>query len=157
MRLLADAKWWMTPMEITASKQFSLRGRFWLSQVRTLWPLLAAISPNFIQLSDPRVKDWSPTKSKYLPVPQPVRKQLFRKYIKNYCYLCMIFLLGPTFLQNYLLTLKLPDKICNFPYCQPYNFYNVGSENLVLDQQIILKLKLFYIRITYLVDIVLIL
>ena len=69
----------------------------------------------------------------------------------------MIFLLGPTFLQNYLLTLKLPDKICNFPYCQPYNFYNVGSENLVLDQQIILKLKLFYILITYLVDIVLIL
>ena len=28
---------------------------------------------------------------------------------------------------------KLPDQICNSPYCQPYNSYNVSSENLVLD------------------------
>ena len=35
--------------------------------------------------------------------------------------------------------------------------YNVSLENLVLDQLIILKLKFFFILITYLVDIVLIL
>ena len=34
--------------------------------------------------------------------------------------------------------------------------YNVSSENLVLDQLIIFKLKFFFILITYLVDIVLI-
>ena len=34
--------------------------------------------------------------------------------------------------------------------------YNVSSENLVLDQLIILKLKFLFILITYLVDIVLI-
>ena len=26
-----------------------------------------------------------------------------------------------------LLTLWLPDQICNFPYCQIYNFYNISS------------------------------
>ena len=52
---------------------------------------------------------------------------------------------------------KLPDQICNSPYCQPYNSCNVGSENLVLDQLIIPKLIFFFILITYLVDIVLIL
>ena len=46
--------------------------------------------------------------------------------------------------------------MCNSPYCQPYNSYNVSSENLVLDQ-LIPKLIFFFILITYLVDIVLIL
>ena len=43
------------------------------------------------------------------------------------------------------------------PYCQPYNSYNVSSENLVLDQLIIPKLIFVYTLITYLDDIVLIL
>ena len=47
--------------------------------------------------------------------------------------------------------------MCLSPYCQPYNSYNVRSENLVLDQLIIPKLTFFFILITYLVDIVLIL
>ena len=55
------------------------------------------------------------------------------------------------------LALWLPDQICNSPYCQPYNSYNVSSENLVLDQIIIPKLIFFFILITYVVDIVLIL
>ena len=38
------------------------------------------------------------------------------------------------------LTLSLPDQISNSPYCQPYNSYNVSSENLVSDQLIIPKL-----------------
>ena len=40
---------------------------------------------------------------------------------------------------------------------QPYNSYNVSSENLVLDQLIIPKLIVFFFLITCLVDIVLIL
>ena len=28
-------------------------------------------------------------------------------------------------------------KICNSPYCQPYNSYEVSAENLVLDQLIV--------------------
>ena len=55
------------------------------------------------------------------------------------------------------LTLKLPDQICNSPDFQPYNSFNVSSENLVLDQLIIPKLIFFFILISYLVDIVLIL
>ena len=55
------------------------------------------------------------------------------------------------------LTFLLADQICNSPYCQPYNSYNVNSENLVLDQLIIPKLIFFFILITYLVDIVLVL
>ena len=55
-----------------------------------------------------------------------------------------------------LLTLSLLDQICNFPYSQHYNSYNVSSENLVLDQLIIPKLIFFFILVTYLVDIVLI-
>ena len=47
--------------------------------------------------------------------------------------------------------------MCTSPYCQPYNFYDVSSENLVLDQLIIPKLIFFFLPITYLVDIVLIL
>ena len=38
---------------------------------------------------------------------------------------------------------------------RPYNSYNVGSDNLVLDQLIIPKLIFYFILITYLVDIVL--
>ena len=56
-----------------------------------------------------------------------------------------------------LLTLSLPDQVCNSPYCQPYNSYDVISENLVLDQLIIPNLIFFFILITCLVDIVLIL
>ena len=58
---------------------------------------------------------------------------------------------------NKHLTLYLPDQICNSSYCQPYNSYNVSSENSVLDQLIIPKLIFFFFLITYLVDIVLIL
>ena len=55
------------------------------------------------------------------------------------------------------LTLWLPDQICNSPYCQLYNSYNVSSENLILDQLIIPKLIFFFILITCLLVIVLIL
>ena len=55
------------------------------------------------------------------------------------------------------LTLQLPAQICNSSYCQPYNSCNVSSENLVLDQLIIPKLIFFFILITYLVDVILIL
>ena len=47
--------------------------------------------------------------------------------------------------------------MCNSPNCQQYNSYNVSSQNFVLDQLIIPKLILFFILITNLVDIVLIL
>ena len=56
-----------------------------------------------------------------------------------------------------VLTLQLPDQTFYSPYCQPYNSYNVSSDNLVLDQLIIPKLILFFILISYLVVIVLIL
>lgn len=39
-----------------------------------------------------------------------------------------------------ILTLELPDQIFTSPYCQPYNLYNISSENLVSDQLIIPKL-----------------
>ena len=52
------------------------------------------------------------------------------------------------------LTLSLPDKISNSPYCQPYNYYNVSSENFVLDQLIIPKLIFFFILFTNIVYIV---
>ena len=55
------------------------------------------------------------------------------------------------------LTLQLPDQIYTSPYCQPYNSYNVSSENLVLDQLIITKLIFVFILITYLVDVILML
>ena len=55
------------------------------------------------------------------------------------------------------LTLELPDQICYSPYYQPYNSYNVNSENLVLDQLIIPKLIFFFILKTYLVDILVVL
>ena len=50
----------------------------------------------------------------------------------------------------------VPDQIFNSSYCQPYNSYNISSENLILDQLIIPKLIFFFILITYLVDIVLV-
>ena len=43
----------------------------------------------------------------------------------------------PLFLPAPLLTLSLPDRISNTPYCLPYNSRDVGSENLALDQPII--------------------
>ena len=73
--------------------------------------------------------------------------------VKSLCYECM---------QSWskapcTLILLFPYQICNSPYCQPYNSYDVSSENLILDWQIIPKLKYFFILITYLVDIILIL
>ena len=56
-----------------------------------------------------------------------------------------------------LLTLWLPDQICNSPYFQPYDSSNVSSENLIFDQLLIPKWTFFFILITYLVDIVLVL
>ena len=55
------------------------------------------------------------------------------------------------------LTLYLPDQICSSPYYQPYNSYNVSWENLVMDQLIIPQLIFFFILITCLLDIKLIL
>ena len=46
--------------------------------------------------------------------------------------------------RKWRLTLWLADKICDTPYCQPYNSHNVGSENLVLDQLIIPKVIFFH-------------
>ena len=58
----------------------------------------------------------------------------------------------------YLLTPQLPDQICNSPHCQPYNSYNVISENFVLDQLIISKLIFFlyshYLSVWFCIDIV---
>ena len=68
-------------------------------------------------------------------------------------YLCLVGL----YKHLEILTLQLPDQISHSPYCQPYNPYNVSSENLVLDQLIIPKLIFFFILITYLVDIALML
>ena len=57
----------------------------------------------------------------------------------------------------YCLTLWLPRQTCNSPYCQQYKSYIVSSDNLILDQLIILIWTFFFILITYLIDIVLIL
>ena len=52
----------------------------------------------------------------------------------------------------------LPDQICISSSSQPYNSYNVSSENLLLDQLILANLIVFFFNlITCLVDIVLIL
>ena len=64
---------------------------------------------------------------------------------------------GTVRVKCFALTLELPDQISNSPYRQPYNSYNVSSENLVLDQLMIPKVIFFFILITYLVDIVLML
>ena len=55
------------------------------------------------------------------------------------------------------LTLSLPDQICLSSYYQPCNSYNISSENLALGQLIIFKFLYFFILITYLVDVVLVL
>ena len=49
------------------------------------------------------------------------------------------------------------DLISNSPYCLPYSFCDVSLENLVLDQLIIPLLIFFYILVTCLLDIELIL
>ena len=54
-------------------------------------------------------------------------------------------------------TFHAKDLISNFPYCLPYNSYDVSLENLVLEQLIIPLLIFFFILITSLLDIVLIL
>ena len=59
------------------------------------------------------------------------------------------FIRGPTFHSK--------DLIDNSPYCLPYNSYDVSLENLVLEQLIIPLLIFFFILITSLLDIVLIL
>ena len=60
-----------------------------------------------------------------------------------------------------LMILFLPfhhqDLISNSPYCLPYNSYDVNSENLALDQLKIPALTFFFILITCLLDIILIL
>ena len=58
-------------------------------------------------------------------------------------------MVGDQFFYSYDLNPLTPS------YYQPYTFYNVSSENLVLDQLIFPKLIFFLILITYLVDIVL--
>ena len=69
----------------------------------------------------------------------------------------MISIISFVSYSAYTLTLQLSDQICNSPYYQPYNSFNFSSEKLVLDQLIISQLIFFFILITYLVDIVLIL
>ena len=54
-------------------------------------------------------------------------------------------------------TFHSKDLISNSPYCLPYNSYDVSLENLVLKQLIIPLLIFFFILITSLLDIVLIL
>ena len=49
------------------------------------------------------------------------------------------------------------DLISNSFYCLTYNSYDVNLENLVLDQPIIPQLIVYFILITCLLDIVLIL
>ena len=55
------------------------------------------------------------------------------------------------------LTRLLLDQICYSPRHQPNHSYSVGLENLELNQLVIPKLIFFFILITCLVDIVLIL
>ena len=55
------------------------------------------------------------------------------------------------------LTEEVNHFLCNSPYCQRFNSYKASSENLVLDQLIIPKVIFFFILVTYLVDILLIL
>ena len=61
------------------------------------------------------------------------------------------------YIRGKRLTLSLSDLGSKSPYCLPYGSHDVSSENLVLDQLIIPQLIFFFILITYLVDIVLIL
>ena len=52
--------------------------------------------------------------------------------------------------------LNSQDLISNSPYCLLYNSYDVTLENLELDQPIIPKLIFFYILISCLLDIIII-
>ena len=52
--------------------------------------------------------------------------------------------------------LNSQDLISNSPYCLLYNSYDVSLENLELDQPIIPKLIFFYILISCLLDIIII-
>ena len=79
-----------------------------------------------------------------------------KKYLKDSLDVLQTFGLWLIVAKKFL-TLLLQDQICNSPHCQPYNSYNVSSENLILDQLIIPKLIFFFILITYLVDTVLML
>ena len=54
-------------------------------------------------------------------------------------------------------TFHSQDLVNNSPYCLPYNSHDVSLKNFVLDQLIILSLTFFFIVVTYLLDIVLIL
>ena len=56
-----------------------------------------------------------------------------------------------------ILTLSLSDVINNSPYCLPSFSYDISSENLVLDQLIVLHLIFVVILITFLLDILLLL
>ena len=67
------------------------------------------------------------------------------------------YILGVLHESYTILTPELSDQICNSPYCQSYNSFNISLENLILDQLIILKLIFFFIHFSCLVDIVLIL
>ena len=52
---------------------------------------------------------------------------------------------------------QLKLQVSNSPYCLPYSSCDVSLENLVLDQLIIPVIDIFFILITCLLDIVLIL
>ena len=56
-----------------------------------------------------------------------------------------------------VLTLSLSDVINNSPYCLPSFSYDISSENLVLDQLIVLHLMFVVILITFLLDMLLLL
>ena len=56
-----------------------------------------------------------------------------------------------------ILTLSLSDVINNSPYCLPSISYDISSENLVLNQLIVLHLIFVVILITFLLDILLLL
>ena len=49
------------------------------------------------------------------------------------------------------------ENLINSLFCLPFNYYYASLENLVLDQLSLLQLTIFFILITYLLDIVLIL
>ena len=60
-------------------------------------------------------------------------------------------------MDNFISPFNSQDFTSNSPYCLPYSSYDVNLENLVLDQPIIPQLIVYFILITCLLDIVLIL
>ena len=60
-------------------------------------------------------------------------------------------------MDNFISPFNSQDFISNSPYCLPYNSYDVNLENLVLDQLIIPCLVFYFILITSMLNIVLIL